>query len=74
MELRKAIALVMRENYISQSDLARITGVPRQRINDFLRGRVDTRSDLIEKYIQALTPKQRIRLMELIGVEDDESE
>lgn len=74
MELRKALAIVMKEYYISQSELARKTGVPRQRINDFLRGRVYTRSDFLEKYIQALTPKQRIRLMELIGVEDDESE
>ncbi|MET0114640.1 MAG: cytochrome P450, partial [Limnospira maxima] len=39
--------------------------IPRQRINDFLRGRVDTRSDLIEKYIQALTPKQRMAVYEL---------
>ncbi|MDT9184606.1 helix-turn-helix transcriptional regulator [Limnospira sp. PMC 289.06] len=72
MQLRTALAIVLKESYISQSDFAHLTGVNRQKINDFLTGRLDCRASTVEKFIQALTPEQRLRLFQLIGMKEEE--
>lgn len=54
MNLRKIIIATMASGSVNQTALAKMSGVPRPNISDYLAGKTELRTDTVERLLKAL--------------------
>jgi predicted transcriptional regulator len=67
MKIRDAIATIIRESPLTQSEWARRSQMSRQALCDYLAGRKDLVGDRIQKLLWAMDSSQKQRFIELIA-------